>query len=84
MLLSIHDERRVIGGAEFCAVGVVDGEGDSLAAKPVADVVGVTVEQGYADGVVEDHLEIREEVGVGEVAGLLKGVVDVGVGVGVV
>lgn len=73
----IDDEGGVVGSAKFCAVDVVDGEGDGLAAEPVADVVGVAVVEGDADGVVEDHFEVREEIGVGEVTGLLEGVVDV-------
>ena len=84
VFFSIDDERCVTSGAELCAVGVVDGEGDGFPAKPVADVVGIAVVECDADGVVEDHFEVRKEVGIGEVTGLLEGVVDVVVGLRIV
>lgn len=65
-------------------MSVVHGEGDGFAAKPIADVVCVTVNQGYADGVVEYHFEIGEEIGIDEVSSFLKGVVNVIIGGGVV
>lgn len=77
VFFSIDDERRVISSTELCAVGVVDGEGDGFPAEPVADVVGIAVQEGDADGVVEDHLKVRKEIGIGEVTGLLEGVVNV-------
>ena len=84
VFFSVDDEGGVAGSAEFCAVGVVDGEGDSLAAEPVADVVGVAVVEGDADGVVEDHFEVGKEIGIGEVTGLLEGVINVVVGFSIV
>ena len=51
---------------------VVRGEGDGLSAKPVADVVCVAVDEGDADGQVEDLFEVVDEVGPDEVTGLLK------------
>jgi len=81
---AVDYEGGVVGGAEFGAVGVVDGERDGLAAEPVADVVCVAVGQCYPDGVIEDFFEISEEVGIDEVAGLLEGVIDVVIGLGVV
>ena len=80
VFFSVNDERCVISSTEFCAVGVVDGEGDGFSAEPVADVVGIAVVEGDADGVVEDHLKVREEIGIGEVTRLLEGVVNVIVG----
>ena len=38
---AVDGEWLVAGGGEFGAVGVVQSEGDGLAAEPVADVVGV-------------------------------------------
>jgi hypothetical protein len=40
---AVDGEGFVARGGEFGAVGVVEGEGDCLAAEPVADVIGVTV-----------------------------------------
>ena len=65
-------------------MGVVDVEGDGLAAEPVADVVCVAVDEGDTDGIVEDRFEVGEEIGVDEVARLLECVVDVVVGVCVI
>ncbi len=81
---SVDDERCVISSAKLCAVGVVDGERDGFPTEPIADVVSITVVHGDADRVVEDHFEVGKEVGIGEVTGLLEGVVDVVVGVGIV
>ena len=80
VFFTVNDEGGVVGSAEFCAVGVVDGEGDGLAAEPVADVVGIAVVEGDADGVIEDHFDVGEEIGIGEVAGLLESIVNVIVG----
>ena len=80
VFFSVDDERCVISGTELCAVGVVDSEGDGFPAEPVADVIGIAVVEGDADGVVEDHFQVRKEVGIGEVTGLLEGVVNVVVG----
>lgn len=84
VFLAINDEGGVARGSEFGGMGVVDSEGDSLAAKPVADVVCVAVEEGNAHGIIEDHFEVRDKVRVGEVAGHLEGVRDVVVGLSVV
>ena len=77
VLGAVDDEGRVAGGAELGRVDVVDLEGDGLAAEPVADVVGVAVDQGYPDGIVEDCFEVGEEIGIDEVARLLECIVDV-------
>ena len=65
-------------------MGVVDGEGDGLPAEPITDVVGIAVVEGDADGVVKNHFEVGKEVRIGEITGLLKGVVNVGVGLSIV
>lgn len=70
-------EGHVARGREAGLVGVVERVGDGLAAEPVADVIGVAVVERHADGVVEDHFEILNEVGVGEVARDLEGVAHV-------
>ena len=80
ILGAVDDEGRVTRSAEFCGVRVFDLEGDGLPAEPVADVVGVAVVHGYADGVVENRFEVCEEVWVGEVACFLEGVIDIIVG----
>lgn len=58
-------------------MGVVHGEGDGLATEPVADVVGVTVDERHAHGQLEDLLQVFEEIGPDEVARLLEGVVNI-------
>ena len=58
-------------------MSVIEGEGDGLPAEPVAGEVGIAVVEGDADGVVEDHFEVGNEVGVGEIATLLERVGDV-------
>ena len=55
-----------------------------MPSEPVADVVCIAMVQSHADGAVEEEFEIGEPVGVDEVAGFLEGVVDVGVGFGIV
>lgn len=47
---------------------VVHGEGDGLAAEPVADVIGVAVDERDAHAVIEDVLEVSDELRVDEVA----------------
>lgn len=69
------------GGYVLGGVGVVGGERDGLPSEPVADVVCVAVDEGDADGGVQDHLEVFDEVREDEVAGLLEGVVDLVIGV---
>ena len=77
----VNNERRVPCSAEFCRVRVIKLEGDSLPAKPVADVVSVAVVHSYANGVVENHFEVCEEVWVNEVTCFLERVVNIVVGV---
>lgn len=77
VFFSIDDERCVISRGKLCAVGVIDGQGDGLPAEPVAGEVGVAVVEGDPDGVVKDHFEVGNEVGIGEVTTLLEGVEDV-------
>lgn len=77
VLDAVDHHGDVTGGAELFSVGVVHREGDGLAAEPVADVVGVAVDERDADGQLEDLLQVFDEVGPDEVAGLLEGEVDV-------
>jgi len=51
---TVNEERRITGSLELFAVLVLGCEGDSLATEPVADVVGVTVDQGNTYGAGED------------------------------
>lgn len=84
ILGSVHGHGGVSRGPELVSVRVVRGEGNGLSAKPVADVVCVAVDEGDADGQVEDLFEVVDEVGPDEVTGLLEGVVDGLAGGGVV
>lgn len=81
---AIDHERSVACGTEFGAVGVGGGQGNSFAAKPVADIICIAVVEGNANGVVEEHFEIWEESRIGEVAGSAKGIEDVTIGLGAV
>ncbi len=80
ILSSVNNERCVACCAEFCGVSVIKLEGHGLPAKPVADVVSVTMIHCYANRVVENHFEVCEEVWVREVARFLKGVINIVVG----
>ena len=80
----INDHRDVPCVPELLGVRVLDGLGHRFPAKPVADVVCVAVDEGDADGQVEDLFEVVDEVGPDEVTGLLEGVVDGLAGGGVV
>lgn len=70
----------VAGGAEGRGGGVVDGEGDGLAAEPVAGVVAVAVDEADLDAGVEQVGEVGEvaaaDVAAGVVADGGEGVVD--------
>ena len=74
---SINDEGCVISSSKLCTVVVIEGQGDGLPAEPVAGVVGIAVVEGNADVVVEDHFEVRNEVGIDVITTLLEGVEDV-------
>ena len=82
--LAVDSHGRVPCGAEGIRVGVVDLQRDGLAAEPVANVVGVTVVEGYRDAGVEDVREVRKKAVVDEVACLLERPVGVFIGVCVV
>lgn len=84
VLGAVDDEGSVTGGVEFLGVSVVEGEGDGLAAEPVADVICVSVDEGDADAVVQDLLEVGFEDWIDKVACGPEGVGDGGVGLGVV
>ena len=84
VLDAVVREGDVTGGGELSRVGVVERVGDCLAAEPVADVVRVAVEKVHPHPQVEDCLQIFEEIGVDEVAGVLEAPVDIAVGCGVV
>lgn len=84
VLGAVDDKGCVAGGVELFRVRVLQCETDGLAAEPIADVVGVTVDEGDADAVVEDALEVGFVNRVDEVAGRLEGVGDGGVGFGVI
>lgn len=72
ILRSVDREGLVSGGGELFGVRVVELERDGFAAEPVADVVGVAVEEVDAKTLVEQVLEVLAEVGVDEVACVLE------------
>ena len=51
-----------------------------MAAKPVADVVGVAVIQSYTDGIIENQFKVCEKIGINKVACFLECIVNVIVG----
>lgn len=59
-------------------------ERDGLAAEPIANIICVTVDESNANWSSEDIFEVFDEVGPDEVTCLLEGVVDFGIGLGVV
>lgn len=77
-------ERHIPSGGEFSFVRVVQGEGGGFAAEPVADVVSVAVDEGDADAVVEDMLEVAYKDRVDEVASVGEAFVDEAGGFGCV
>lgn len=81
---TIYDEWDVAGFREISRVRIGDLVGDGLTPEPVADVVGVAVDQSNTYAVVEDKLEVVKEDWVGKVAGLLERVENVGVGLRIV
>ena len=84
ILGAFHDEGSISGGVIFLGMGVLQGEGDGLAAKPVAYVVCVAINEGDADTVVEDALKVGLENGVDEIARGLESICNGGVGLGIV
>ena len=74
---SINNEGCIVSSSKFCAVFVIEGQGDGLPAEPVAGVVSIAVVEGNADVVVEDHFEVGNEVGIDVITTLLEGVEDV-------
>lgn len=76
VLLAVNDEGGVAGRRKSFHVGVVERKAEGFAAEPVADVVGVAVDEGHADAVVEDRFEVFFEVRVDEVAGDLEALAD--------
>ena len=69
VLLAVDHEGDVGRLAELGCLGVLGGERDRLAAEPVADVVGVAVDEGDAHGAaIQDGFEVLYEIGPDEVA----------------
>lgn len=81
---AVYDEWDVAGFRKFSLVGVGNLFGHSLTAEPIADVIGVAVDERHAYAIVEDHLKVVEEDWVSKVAGLLERVVHVVVGLRIV
>lgn len=68
VLLPINQKGRVVARAKFVRGGMVHLEGDGFATEPVADVVGVAVDEGCGHAAVDDAFEVGFEVGEDEVA----------------
>lgn len=84
ILEPINKEWRISSRLELLAVRVLHCEGNGLPTKPVADVVGVTVDQSDTHRAGEDIFQVLDEVGPDKIAGLLEGKVDLAVRLGVV
>lgn len=84
ILDAVDFQGRVPCASELGGLGVVRSEGNGLTAEPVADVIGVAIDEGDTHGESKDLLEVFDEVGPDKVACLLESVVDVIIGLGVV
>lgn len=73
----INDKRDVPCLRKILGVSVPNLIRDGFAAKPVADIIGVAIDERHADAVVEDQFEIVEEDRICKVAGFLKGVINI-------
>ena len=80
----IDDERCIACSAKFGGVGVINLEGDGLAAEPITDIVCIAVVHSYSDGVVEDHFKVCKEIWVNKVTCFLECVINIVVGFRVV
>ncbi len=76
ILNSMYHQGCIFGSTEFGCICMLCLQTDGLSSKPVADIVSISVDERDADGAVQDHLQIIDEVGVDKVAGLLESVVD--------
>ncbi len=65
-------------------MGIVHSERNSLTTEPITNIVGIAVDHSDADRIVENSFEIDEEVGIDEVTGLLEGIRDVNIGLGII
>lgn len=84
VFLALDNERNVACLGKLGLVGKVELLGDGFTAKPIADVIGVAIEETNADTVVDDNLEVVDKDWVSEVAGASKRVVNVTIGFRVV
>ena len=81
---TIDGQWLVSGGGELSLVCVINSQGDCLATKPVADVIGIAIVQAHSYAIVQEHFEVLNEVWVHEVASALELPVNVRVRVRVV
>lgn len=77
IFVAIDDKGGIAGSCKLLFVGVIHGEGNGFATEPIADVVGVAVEESDPHGGVEDHLQIFDEIWIGKVARHLEGIAHV-------
>lgn len=74
---SIDCHRLVSGSRKLRLMDIVDSERYCLAAKPVTDVVSISIIEGDADTGVKKHFKILDEIRIDEVTGLLERPVDI-------
>lgn len=70
----INDKGDISCLRKFLGVSVPDLIRCGFAAKPVTDIVGVTIDESHAHAIVEDLFELVEEVRICKITGFLKGV----------
>jgi hypothetical protein len=56
----------------------------STATYPIADIIGITIDQRDSDTIVKNFLQIFQKVVIDEITGLLEGEVNLAVGGGVI
>ena len=80
VLDAINDQWCIPCCSKLRGMCVVHCKTDCLPSKPVANIVGITIEKRDSHRAVQNHLEVLDENGVDEVTGLLKSVIDLTVG----
>lgn len=68
VFLSVDEERRIVAGAKLFRSLVLHGQAYGLPAKPIADVIGVSIDKGDCHSTVDDVFQVLLEICEDEVA----------------